>query len=82
MNNKVLVKLIIPETSQDFDMYLPINKKIGSIISLIKQAVDEFDGENIPIKYLYNADTGECYDYDVLLANTTIRNGSKIVITR
>ncbi len=82
MNNKILIKLMIPETNQDYDIYLPINKKIGSIIKLINQAVNEFDGENIPFKYLYNADTGECYDYNILLASTKIRNGSRIVITR
>ncbi len=82
MNNKVLVNLIIPEISQNFDMYLPINKKIGSIIQLIKQAISEIAGEDIEVKYLYNSDNGECYEYDVLLANTTIRNGTKIIVTR
>ena len=82
MKNKVLVKLIVPELSQTYDIYLPINKKIGSIIKLIDETIDELDGESIPLKYLYNADTGECFDYDLLLANTTIRNGTKIVITR
>ena len=29
MKNKVLVKLIVPDIDETYDIFLPINKKIG-----------------------------------------------------
>ena len=82
MNNKVLVKLIVPEFSEKYDIYLPINKKIGTIIGLISRAFSELNEKEISFKYLINSENGEYYDYDILIANTTIRNGSVIIVTK
>jgi hypothetical protein len=83
IKNKVLVKLIVPEIDQSFDIYLPINKKIGNIINLLNKYVSEIsDGELVEsnANSLYNVDTLEVYSPDVLLINTSIRNGSKLVL--
>ena len=37
MKNKVLVNIKIPEIDQDFDIYLPLNKTIESIIVLLEK---------------------------------------------
>jgi hypothetical protein len=82
MDNKVLIKLIVPEIDQNYDLYLPINKKIGSIVKLLNQAINDFNQEEIEFKYLYNGKTGASYNYNELLANTDIRNGTKLIIIR
>ncbi len=82
VNNKVLVELVIPEINQRYDVYLPINKKIGTIIDLLTKSINEFNNSTLSFKYLYNADTRECYSYDVLLINTKVRNGTKIILMR
>ena len=83
MNNKVLVNLSVPEISSSYDVYLPINKKIGTIIVLLNKAINElsggeynFDGNNS----LYNVETKARYEADVLLYNTDIRNGTKLLL--
>ncbi len=83
MKNKVLVSISIPEIDQKFDVYLPINKKIGNIINLLNKAVSELtNGEYIisNSNSLYNVTTKEKYLPDVLLANTNIRNGSSLIL--
>lgn len=83
MNNKVLVKLIVPEIDKTYDLYLPINKKIGNIINLLNETISELSGGELPISKsnsLYNVDTKEKYNSDILLANTTIRNGTRLVL--
>lgn len=83
MKNKVLVSLSIPEIDKKYDIYLPINKKVGNIINLLNKAINELtDGEyDISNKnVLYNVTTKEKYQSDILLANTNIRNGTRLVL--
>lgn len=83
MKNKVLVQLIVPDIEKSFDIYLPINKRIGNIIVLLNKSIAEltkgtYQGTNKT--GLYNSETGEKYLVDDLLRNTTIRNGAKLVL--
>ena len=82
MDNKVLVKLVVPEIDMKYDLYLPISKKIGNIINLLSSSINELNGINVQFKLLYNASTGEYYKYNDLLANTNIRNGTKLILIR
>lgn len=83
IKNKVLVELIVPEIDKNYEIYLPINKKIGNIINLLNKAVFELsNGEFLKsnTNSLYNVDTLEKYSSNVLLINTSIRNGSRLVL--
>ena len=83
MNNKVLVNINVPEIDKNFDVYLPINKKIGNIIIRLNKLINELtDGEFTLSKdnRLYNLTTKELYTSDILLANTNIRNGTLLVL--
>ena len=83
MKNKVLVSLLIPEIDRGFDVYLPINKKMGNIIDLLNKAINELTDNEFLLSdtnQLYNAITKEKYPADILLANTNIRNGTILVL--
>lgn len=83
MNNKVLVSLNVPEIDKTYDVYLPVNKRIGNIICLLNKAINELTDGVFPISEynsLYNVDTSEVYSLNALLLNTDIRNGSKLVL--
>ena len=41
MKNKVLVELVVPTIESTFDIYLPINKRIGNKITLLNKTVSE-----------------------------------------
>ena len=73
MNNKVIVKLIVPEIDKIYDVYLPINKKIGNIINLLNQTISELTSNELELSNcnsLYNGKTGEKYISDILLYHT------------
>ncbi len=83
MQNKVLIKLLIPEIDEEYDLFLPINKKIGNIIDLLNKAITEIsNGAYIGNNYteLINSTTGEQYPINVLVKNTSIRNNTKLVL--
>lgn len=83
MKNKVLVELIIPEIESRFDVYLPINKRIGSIITLLNKSISEltngcYVGSNTTA--LYNRNTSTKYQANMLLYDTDIRNGTTLIL--
>jgi hypothetical protein len=83
MDDKVLVKLIVPEVDSVYDIYLPINKKMGNIIILLNKAINDITNGSFPIantNKLYNVRTNEQYDSNILLYNTDIRNGTYLVL--
>lgn len=83
MKDKVLVKIIVPEIDTFFDAYIPITKKVGNVINLLNEYISnkiDSDYELSNNNKLYNAITNEKYYSDILVANTNIRNGSKLVI--
>ena len=74
MKNKVLVKLIVPDIDETYDIFLPINKKIG-------ETINEHELINLPNnKILYNRSTGKNYEPNVLIKNTDIRNGTNLIL--
>ena len=41
MNNKILVEVIVPLLNTSYELYIPINKRISSIIKLIENSLRE-----------------------------------------
>lgn len=83
MKNKVLVKLLVPEIDMHYDVYLPINKKIGNIINLLNEAVVELSNGEFMSSYqnsLINGITNENYMPDKQLIETDIRNGTVLIL--
>lgn len=83
INNKVLIKLVVPEIDNTYDLYLPVNKKIGNIINLLNATISDLTSEEFVksnSNLLFNAKTGHQYSPDTLLLNTDIRNGTVLVL--
>ena len=82
-SNKVLVKIILPEMDKSYDMYIPINRKIGNVIALINKLLKELTLDSYKASIhqcLYNKETGDIYDNSKLVIDTDIRNGSRLVL--
>lgn len=83
MKNKILIELIVPEIERTYNVYIPINRRIGNVISLLNKSVYELsDGvykENSKTG-LYNRDTGIKYDVNYLVRTTDIRNGTTLIL--
>ena len=83
VNNKVLVELVIPEINQHYDVYLPINKKIGTIKKLIEEELVELTEGSYnmdEVSNLYSKDTGVVYDINKAVRETDLKNGSRIIL--
>lgn len=85
MNNKVLVKLDIPELDKTFDMFIPVNEVIWKISSLVSKASSELMGfmSNPNNKYIFiNKKTNEIYPSNGTIYESNIRNGTELVMIR
>lgn len=83
MKNKVLVELVVPDIDEIYNVYLPVNRRIGNITELLKKSIYEITSgifSDKTICNLYNVETGEKYSVNALLRDTNIRNGSRIVL--
>lgn len=83
MNDKVNVKVIIPQINMTFDMFLPVNQKIGVIIKRLNKGIYELSNGNFPINentMLFNGESMQLYNHDVILLNTDIRNSTKLIL--
>lgn len=83
MKNKVLIKLIVPELDQEFDIFIPVNELVWKIKRLLLKSISDLSNVNLDqsLEYiLMNKDTSEIYDNNVLVINTNIRNGSELFL--
>ena len=83
MKNKVLVKLYIPELSEMFDVFLPVNEFMWKIKKIIVKSVSDLSNYPLDIdgKYiLVNDENGTIYDDNEILLNTDIRNTTKLLL--
>lgn len=84
MKNKLLISVMVPKLGANFDLYIPNNKLIGTIKEKILNDIinPEFNNYYSDIKKVLFIDreTGEEYSNSLLVKNSNIKNGSRIVI--
>ena len=83
MKNEILVKLYVPKLDEQYDIWIPVNKKVYTIIELLIKAINELTkGYYLPDKmpYLYNKETAKVYDINLRVIETDIRNGSELIM--
>lgn len=82
MENKVLVNIYIPFLEKKYEVFLPVNKRLGEITYLIAKALTEVTGGYYIYKgeeRLYNRANGKEYNFNEILKHTNIRNGTDLV---
>ena len=81
--NKVMVKVYVPLIEREFDIYIPINKKIGIIKKIIINTINEITELNLqerrPVK-LYDKVTGLSFDNEIYVKDSSIRNGTQLIL--
>ena len=81
--NKILIKLEIPLLEKKYDLFIPINKKIGTIKKLIEESLKDLTDTNYEIREdtnLYSKDTGDIYDVNKTVRDTDLQNGSRVIL--
>ena len=81
--NKILIEIEIPIAEKKYDIFIPINKKIGTVKKLIDTAIVELTSNAyIPSDSanLYSKESGEIYDVNKTVRDTDLKNGSRIIL--
>ena len=81
--NKVLVKVYVPVIEEQYDILIPVNRRIYNVIKLITKAINELsNGYYVPTKtpVLYDKITAMPYDENLSIRETDIRNGTELVL--
>ena len=83
MKNKILIGLYVPLIEKNYDIYIPINKKIGTVKRLIENGLIELTDNSYVIKEdtnFYSKETGQIYDVNKSVRETDLKNGSRIIL--
>lgn len=81
--NKVLVKVYVPIIEEQYDIWIPLGRKIYSVIKLLVIAINDLSGgyykpNSFPI--LYNKLTAKEYEMNKSVKESNIKNGTEIVL--
>lgn len=82
--NKFLITIIVPEIEYECDLFIPNNKKVGTIKTSILESLKTLTN-NVYIKTIQdvkfiNKDTKEEYENDKMIKDTNIKNDTKLII--
>ena len=83
MKNKINVDIIVPAINETYNLFIPINKKVGEIIKLLNQSINELSNGEFPISNklsLVNLNSGDVYDIGINVKDSNILDGSKLVL--
>ena len=83
MMHKVLVKLYVPIIEKEYEIWLPLNKKVYKVTNMIVKSVNELCGgyytpSQMPM--LYNKVSAKPYDVNLNVKENDIKNGTEIIL--
>lgn len=83
MNNKILVELYVTKLDEYYDVFIPCNKKVKNILSLVIKALNDITLGEFPSDYhvaFVNKATGQIYNPENTFKELGVPNGSKLML--
>lgn len=83
MNNKVLIKLLVPEIGYSFDVFIPVNEAVWKIKKMLAKSISDLTGGVLDVNKNYillNKTTSEVYANNTTILNTDIRNITELIL--
>ena len=83
MNDKVLVKLFVPELDVNYDIYIPVNELIWKVKKMLIKAISEMSGGLLMVDREYaliNKTTSVNYNNNSVVIGTDIRNATELIL--
>ncbi len=80
--NKVLVSIYVIKLDQEYEIFLPPNKKIVDVICMIAKSVHEISNEVFPLNYqnlLYDCEQNIFYDPQKSVKEAGLKNGKRLI---
>ncbi len=82
--NKYLVTIVVPIIEIEYEVYIPNNKKIGTLKALILSSLNELVNNTFNKKTnevrMIDRDTGIELENNMYVKDSVLKNGSKIII--
>ena len=83
MNNKVLIKLIVPELDETYDVFIPVNEILWKVKAMLLKCVTDLT--RLPFNpkeefELINKISGKEYQNNDIIIDTDIRNGTELIL--
>ena len=82
MNFRVYIMLEIPILDKKYELMVPIDRRIHDLISALSANIPELK-ENYyhdKIPNLYNKTSGELYDMNLIIKNSNIKTGTRLLL--
>lgn len=82
-NNKILLEVYVPLIEKEYDVFVPVNKTMGTIKKIIEEGIIDLSDNSYVTREdinLYSKETGKMYDINSKLIDTDIKNGSRIIL--
>lgn len=81
-SNKILIQIYLPLFEEEYDVFVPINKRIGTIKQLFEKSLVE---QNLRYQIrentnFYSRDTGKTLDVQLLVKDSGLKNGSRVIL--
>ena len=83
MNNKILIEVYVPILETEYDVFVPINKKVKNVIKLSVDAIHDLSNGCLPQKnnyVLYNRINGILLDIKSNVKQAGLVNGSQVIL--
>lgn len=81
--NKILIRVYVPALEENYDLWIPINKKVYKIILLLIKIINESSGDYFrptTTPLLYNKLTAQAYNINLTVKENQIGNGTEMIL--
>lgn len=82
-SNKILLEVFIPLIEEEYDVFVPVNKTMGTIKKIIEKGIIDLSDHGYTMKEdtnLYSKETGDIYNVNLKLTETDLKNGSQVIL--
>ena len=84
MNKKILIEVIVPLLEENFEIYIPVNKRISTVIKLFEKSLNEITNGYYPTQkensVIIDEESGSVFDVNLTVKESKMINGSKIIL--
>jgi hypothetical protein len=82
MDFRVYITIETPILDKTYELLVPIDRRIHELISALKKNIPELSNnyytKNTP--NLYNKSTGEIYDMNLIIKDSNIKTGTRLLL--
>jgi hypothetical protein len=80
--NKILVSIYVPSINKSYDVYISSDSCIGDIKNILGSSIEKLSNKRFVSvnNVLVDGITGKEFDNDLLVSETNIENGSKLIL--